>query len=170
MPLFLTEWLDGPDEFYTFAKSAINPQIQCIPDEDKPGHVKAIVTIFDVNLVKEFIDSLDEKYSEEFTIRFNSTTKYLFDLFKVQDFLMLKLNSTYEETGHDLKETTELITDEFVQFLMDIEFWNKFELPAVYTNLIFYGMIDDPKAVIFFIPPPNDWTDEEDDWVGYTPE
>ena len=161
MSLFLTEWLTGPSDFMFFADMAWQPIVQCYTVNELEGdgakEVRTKLSFFEIETTKKFIALLGPEMGRRFANRLDRATEIILKKVEAQTFVKANFLTLYNRNAKDLEKTSEELSFLFDMFLMDYEFWNKTDLIAMYTNIIFYGMIDDPKPYFFTLPPLSQW-------------
>ena len=161
MSLFLTEWLTGPSDFMFFADMAWQPFVQCytVNDLEEDKEVKTKLSFFNVEATKKFISLLGPEMGKRFANRLDRATEIILKKVEAQTFIRMNFMTLYGRNAKDLEKTSEELSFLFDMFLMDYEFWHKTDLIEMYTNIIFYGMVEDPKPYFFSLPPLSQWDD-----------
>ncbi len=169
MSLYLSEWLDGPNQFIEFGNVVWSPHVYCNIDSKNPAAVSTFITAFDVDALNELVTAITEICGEEtgktLMARYNVASVILLGKFVgAKKLVEENINKVYKSTGGNITETSEILSDLLGRRILDFEFWNKIDLIEVYSNLIFYGTLYDPKPIIFITPPMSEWDDTSDDW------
>jgi hypothetical protein len=169
MSVYLSQWLNGPSEFYSFAVEAWDPSVDLELDDSTGVTIaKVTVRLFNSSAMDLFVSDLDFDIRKTFMTRFSIANEYIIEKLKAEEFVKTSLKLLVH---YDLEqdEMLDKLNTEFQNYVTDMEFWNRLDLPEVFSNLIFYGTIEDPKPYFFFVPPMSQWDDYPDGWKGYTP-
>lgn len=169
MSLYLSEWLDGYETFLAFGEECWCPEVFLRRDPLIPNHVFSSVAIFDVTSVNALLDNLGRNMGKKFLQRFNGANSYLFEKMHIKQFLADNIQDLLIKNEFDLDDTSFELSYKLNQHIEEFEFWNKLELVEVYANIIFYGTIEFPKPLIFFLPPMKDWDKYPNGFADYDP-
>ena len=169
MSLFLSEWINGYNQFLFYGDIGWAPQIQLKEKDGDSDRVLVYTSCLDHDLMVSVAKNLGDVLGHQFLDRFLVAEKFVLRLIDFESFLNSNLSSVIDATS-DLKEAAEVLTEAFNCYILDYEFWRKRDIVQLHANLIFYSMLEYPNPVTFFIPPKNKWKEYSSGWAGYLPE
>lgn len=159
MSLYLSDWLDGPFYAAEALENAWDPMLVCSFSEQNKFAVNTYITLFDREILLDFIEGQDPDVMERFVVRLDAATSIILKVLQVKKFVEVNFRPAFEAAGKDLVKASESLSVLLDQFILDYEFWSRRNLIDLYINLIFYGMPDNPCPLFFVLPPLSSWDD-----------
>ena len=168
MSLYLSEWMEGYDDFIMVAEHCYKPTVVCSDNPEKPGNVRSIVYFIDIYQLDSVLRGvLPSNTFSDFVHRFNASCTAVLTRLGVSGFLERNLGNTIRYHELDLEKASDALSLKFEMFILDFEFLNHCNVVTMLANLIFYGTWEYPNPYFFVLPPMSEWENNCDGDPSY---